>query len=161
MLPLELELPTRRATIRLARVLAPHLGPGDLLALSGELGSGKTFFVRALCRALGLPARTRVTSPSFALINEYQARIPIVHADLYRMGSADEARHLGLREMRSYALLVVEWAAPYVAALGGGALHLELCVDDRGRRARLDSSLPPDDLRLGHIARDIGLRLGP
>ena len=63
------ELPTRRATTRLAQGLAPHLGAGDLLVLSGELGTGKPFFVRALCRALGLPERVAVTSPTFSLIS--------------------------------------------------------------------------------------------
>ena len=156
----ELELPTRRATIRLARALAPLLHVGDLLILSGELGAGKTFFVRALCRALGLPSGRRVTSPSFSLVHEHPASLPIVHADLYRLGSASEVVELGLRELRARALVVVEWGEPYAEQLGGAAWHLELRLGSSGRRALLGCSLPPDDLRPSSLAREIGARPG-
>jgi tRNA threonylcarbamoyladenosine biosynthesis protein TsaE len=164
MLLASLELPTRRATIRLARRLAPHLGVGDLLLLAGELGTGKTFFVRALARALGVPSNVRVTSPSFALVHEYDARVPLVHADLYRLGSTEEVLALGLRELRDRALVVVEWGEPYATPLGGAALHLELLLAPSGasaRRARLASSLPAGDERSARIATEIGLRVGP
>lgn len=156
----ELELPTRRATIRLARALAPLLRVGDLLIVSGELGAGKTFFVRALCRALGLARERRVTSPSFALVHEHPASLPIIHADLYRLGSGREVADLGLRELRARALVVVEWGEPYTELLGGAAWHLELRLGAEGRRALLGSSLPPDDPRPGALAREIGAPAG-
>ncbi|HMJ52918.1 MAG TPA: tRNA (adenosine(37)-N6)-threonylcarbamoyltransferase complex ATPase subunit type 1 TsaE [Polyangiaceae bacterium] len=116
-------LPTRRSTIRLARRLAPHLGPSDLVVLSGDLGTGKTFFVRALCRALGVPSEVEVTSPTFTLVHELTARFPIVHADAYRLKDEAELLALGLREARSEgALLLLEWGTPYVDVLGGDAL---------------------------------------
>jgi tRNA threonylcarbamoyl adenosine modification protein YjeE len=166
MLLASLQLPSRRATIRLARQLGAHVRPGDLLLLAGELGTGKTFFVRALARSLGVPHGVRITSPSFALVHEYQARIPLVHADLYRLGSSEEVRGLGLRELRERALVVVEWGEPYAAALGGGALHLELRLGSTSagpsaRQAILRSSLPPDDERAPLLAREIGLGPGP
>ncbi|MBI4955269.1 MAG: tRNA (adenosine(37)-N6)-threonylcarbamoyltransferase complex ATPase subunit type 1 TsaE [Myxococcales bacterium] len=122
-------LPRRRDTVHLAQALAPALAPGDLLVLTGDLGAGKTFFARALLRALGLPTTVAVTSPTFGLVQEYAARLPVVHADLYRLGSPDELRELGLRERRADAVLCVEWGAPYVADLGGDALELAFCLE--------------------------------
>ncbi len=131
-------LETRRATVRLARMLAPRLSRGSLLLLTGDLGVGKTFFVRALCRALGVPASVRVTSPSFALVNELdEGRVPIIHADLYRLASADEVFHLGLAERRDDALMLVEWGERFLDVLGGDALELTLSIEGERRIAEL------------------------
>jgi tRNA threonylcarbamoyladenosine biosynthesis protein TsaE len=126
------ELPTRAATRRLAKQIAPLLNAGDLLVLSGPLGSGKTFFARELCRALGLPRDTRVTSPTFTLVQEYDTAPAIAHADLYRLSGMEQVRELGLDAARDEGrLLVVEWGEPYVDFLGGDAVVLELFVDPR------------------------------
>ena len=117
------DLPSRRATIRLARRLAPLLRASDFVVLSGDLGTGKTFFVRALCRALGVPSAVEVTSPTFTLVHEIAGRLPIVHADAYRLEDEGELLALGLREARSEGgLLLLEWGAPYIDVLGGDAL---------------------------------------
>ena len=138
MSPLVLALATRRDTLRLAGRLAPELAPGDLVVLSGELGSGKTFFARALARALGVPSDVHVTSPTFALVHELAARIPVAHADLYRLVDPRELEGLGLADRRREgALLVVEWGEPYAAALGGDALLVTLAHAPRGRSVRL------------------------
>ncbi|MEQ9325271.1 MAG: tRNA (adenosine(37)-N6)-threonylcarbamoyltransferase complex ATPase subunit type 1 TsaE [Polyangiaceae bacterium] len=126
-------LETRRATQRLAKALAGAVTAGDLVILSGDLGTGKTFLTRAMCRALGVPHAIPVTSPSFALVNEYDAEVPILHVDLYRLGDAEEVAQLGLRDRRADCLMIVEWGAPYVDDLGGQALHLEL-TDETDRR---------------------------
>ncbi len=124
---MKVPLPTRRATVRLARKIAPSLVAGDLLLLKGDLGAGKTFFARALCRALGVPSRQAVTSPTFTLVHEYSARLPILHVDAYRLASESELAFLGLREARAGgALLLVEWGEPYLAALGGDAVILDI-----------------------------------
>jgi tRNA threonylcarbamoyladenosine biosynthesis protein TsaE len=131
-MPIEVTLPTRRSTIELARRLAPTLASGDLVILSGPLGSGKTFFTRALCRALGLPATVRVTSPTFTLVHEYATSVPLAHADLYRLERPEEVRELGLDAMRDDGWLVVaEWAEPYGAQLGGDALLVRFTLDPR------------------------------
>jgi tRNA threonylcarbamoyladenosine biosynthesis protein TsaE len=148
------ELPTRRATIRLARRLAPLLAPSDFVVLSGDLGTGKTFFVRALCRALGVPPEVEVTSPTFTLVHELGARLPIVHADAYRLRDEAELLALGLREARSEgALLLLEWGAPYVDVLGGDALiialtHLGL---SSSRQATLDAVGPRGEALLAAL----------
>jgi tRNA threonylcarbamoyladenosine biosynthesis protein TsaE len=137
---LSVTLPNRRATVRLGRALGSLLVPGDLVVLSGELGAGKTFLARAVCRALGVPPDIRVPSPSFALAHQLAGRVPIVHADLYRLGSSSEVHALGLREARADAVLLVEWGAPYVVDLGGSALDVELRFGAEGRSASLTGS---------------------
>lgn len=130
--PVSYDLPTEEHTERLAATLAPLLAPGDLLVLSGELGAGKTFFTRALCRSLGLAEEVRVTSPTFTLVHEYQARLPVSHADLYRLHHEEEVCELGLDAHREEGrLLVVEWGSPFVDLLGGDALELAFSVEPR------------------------------
>jgi tRNA threonylcarbamoyladenosine biosynthesis protein TsaE len=135
------DLPNRRSTIRLARLLAPLLEPSDFVVLAGDLGTGKTFFVRALCRGLGVPGEIEVTSPTFTLVQEMKGRLPIFHADAYRLRDEGELLALGLRDARSEgALLLLEWGEPYVAALGGDALSIsfEHGASPSARRATID-----------------------
>jgi tRNA threonylcarbamoyladenosine biosynthesis protein TsaE len=125
-------LDARRATRRFARMLGLLLRPSDLVVLDGQLGCGKTFFVRALCRSLGLPETVRVTSPTFALVHEIETVPKIAHADLYRLRSNHEVMELGLVERRDRGeLVIVEWGTPYIEALGGDALVLEFRQDPR------------------------------
>lgn len=136
-------LPTRRHTIHLAAHLAALLAPGDLVILKGDLGAGKTFFTRALARALGVPPALSITSPTFTLVHEIEGRLPIAHADLYRLVDPGELGELGLRERRGEgAALLVEWGEPYVDALGGDALILALSIlpGGSGREAGLTST---------------------
>lgn len=142
---LERPLPDKAATTRLAAELAPLLRGGDLLLLDGPLGAGKTFFARALARALGLPADERVTSPTFTLVHQYATEPKLVHADLYRL--SDDERgvfELGLLPERDDGgLLVVEWGSAFERLLGGDALVIKLerqprkaSISATGARAR-------------------------
>lgn len=89
--------------------LATTLGAGDVVALTGELGAGKTCFVQGLVRALG--AAAGATSPTFVLVNEYRGRLPIHHVDAYRTDSAAELVDLGLLElMDGDGVTLIEWA---------------------------------------------------
>lgn len=104
------------------------------MILKGDLGAGKTFFVRALCRALDVPARVAITSPTFTLVHEIDARLPIQHADAYRLAGASELEALGLRDARANgALLLVEWGEPYIDVLGGDALVIDFALSAAGR----------------------------
>lgn len=135
------ELTCRRDTKALARRLANALAPSDLILLEGPLGAGKTFFVRALLRALGVPHTERVTSPTFTLVHPYDARLRVLHADLYRVRSEDELDALDLAEERhAGAALVVEWGLPYERALGGDALLCKLSVVNGARRVDLEAT---------------------
>lgn len=141
---LKFDLSTRRATRELARSVAATLEPSDLLILSGPLGSGKTFFARAVCRALGLPRSHRVPSPTFTLVHEHETKPPLSHADLYRLNGPEQVRELGLDAQRDDGrLLLVEWGEPYIELLGGDALLITFAHDPRrvvisetGRRSR-------------------------
>lgn len=96
-------------TIALARKLASLFRPGDVIVLSGALGSGKTVFVRGLAAAMGLD-ETQVNSPSFTLVNEYPGEQALYHFDLYRLGDISELVEIGWDEYLSReGVVVVEW----------------------------------------------------
>jgi N-acetylmuramate 1-kinase len=105
------DLPDVRSTERFAAMLAAELGPDTLMTLTGDLGSGKTTFARALIRSLAEDPELEVPSPTFTLMQLYASpRFPIVHCDLYRVGGADELMELGWDEASDGALVLVEWA---------------------------------------------------
>jgi tRNA threonylcarbamoyladenosine biosynthesis protein TsaE len=90
--------------------LGKLLKGGEIIGLTGELGSGKTCFVRGMAEGLEVGPRAWIRSPSFTLINEYKGRVPIYHIDLYRIGSSREIEELVLREyLFSDGVSVVEW----------------------------------------------------
>jgi tRNA threonylcarbamoyladenosine biosynthesis protein TsaE len=97
-------------SLALGARLAGVVRPGDVIALSGPLGAGKTSIARGLLAALGL--EEEAPSPSFAIVQPYappEVRFPVLHVDLYRIEQAEEAEELGLDEAREDSLLIVEW----------------------------------------------------
>ncbi|MFP5298806.1 MAG: tRNA (adenosine(37)-N6)-threonylcarbamoyltransferase complex ATPase subunit type 1 TsaE [Actinomycetota bacterium] len=105
--------------------LAPTLLPGDVISLSGELGSGKTVFVQGLAAALGV--HERVTSPTFTIVHEYAGRYPIVHLDIYRLDSFQELLDLGFEEfLDPDAILVLEWGEAVEPLLPRAHLRVEI-----------------------------------
>lgn len=142
-----LPLPDLAATHRLARQLAGELGPGDVLALTGELGAGKTEFTRGLALALDVPDSVPVCSPSYLLLNVYRGgRLPLAHFDAYFMQGSDDLERAGLAELLAEGCVaVVEWADRVGAALPAGALWLALEPGNTGpgsRRARIGPRAP-------------------
>src|SRR5882724_4482873 len=104
-----LVLPNEEATRRLAADVANMLEPGDFIALSGDLGAGKTTFVRAMITHLASDAAIEVPSPTFTLVQHYDLpRFRVVHADLYRVAGADELAELGLDETAD-CVVMMEW----------------------------------------------------
>lgn len=107
---MKLQLPDLSAMDRLGSAIAPQLRAGDVIALSGQLGTGKTTLARAIIAALGHTGE--VPSPSFSIIELYEPpllRLPVVHADFYRLNSPEEAQQLGLDDYRHGAAMIAEW----------------------------------------------------
>lgn len=106
--------------------LAEHLQPGDVVALRGGLGMGKTAFVRGLARGLGCPGR--VTSPTFTIVNEYEGgRLPLFHFDLYRIQDAGELFDLGWEDyLDRGGVCAVEWSERVWDALPPGTVTVTL-----------------------------------
>lgn len=111
-------------TIAFAREFATRLKPGSVVALSGDLGAGKTCFVK------GLVADGAVTSPTFTLIHEYPGPVPLYHIDLYRLDSLDQALAIGIEEYlpAPTGITVVEWADKIAPLLPPDTIQVRLRV---------------------------------
>jgi tRNA threonylcarbamoyladenosine biosynthesis protein TsaE len=114
-------------TMALGARLAQVLVPGSVVLLEGELGAGKTAFVRGLAIGLGAPEED-VSSPTFTLVQEYRGRLPLLHADLYRLSGA-EADDLGLDELGGGGIVAIEWAAKLPRKPAGA---VEVLIEDLG-----------------------------
>jgi tRNA threonylcarbamoyladenosine biosynthesis protein TsaE len=121
------------ATEAFGHRLAAHLRPGDVVALYGDLGAGKTTLARGILRGLGFEGD--VASPTFPIVVPYEALpLPLWHVDLYRLEDPDEARELGLDEALAEGALVIEWPERLGTGLWPEALRLTL--ERRGEGAR-------------------------
>ncbi len=121
------------ATRALAGRLAKAAAPGDLVALIGELGAGKTQFAKGFGAGLGVTAT--INSPSFVLMAEYRGRLPLFHLDLYRLGETEEALGGGLLDDRqAEGVTVVEWAERLGPALPDD--RLEVLIEGSGDEPR-------------------------
>ena len=110
-----------------------------IIALIGDLGSGKTAFVQGLAQGLEVPADYYITSPTFTLVNEYPGRLPLFHVDLYRLETVEDLEDIGLDELLyDRAVLAVEWADKMVESLAGDYLTLQFeIIDDDCRKINL------------------------
>ena len=140
-----LTLANAAATARLARAMAPHLRPGDLVGLTGGLGAGKSTFARALISAR-LRRPEEIPSPSYTLVQTYDlGAAELWHADLYRLGAPYEIDELGLADAFATAICVVEWADRLGQALPSRRLMLAFDLvtgadaDDDARLVRLEA----------------------
>ena len=106
--------------------LAGALGPGAVVAFTGDLGAGKTAFVRGMARGLGIPHR--VTSPTFTIVNEYEdGRLPLFHFDMYRLGSADELFDIGWEDyLNRGGVCAVEWSENVAEAMETGTIRVSI-----------------------------------
>jgi tRNA threonylcarbamoyladenosine biosynthesis protein TsaE len=127
-------------TYELGEKVAATLQPGTFVLLYGDLGAGKTAFVRGLAAGLGANPDD-VSSPTFVLIQHYKGRIPLVHVDLYRLDTAAAVDDLGLEELVNGAVVAIEWAGRLPRSIQGSVtVKLEDLGDDI-RRIVIDYSL--------------------
>ena len=122
---LVLETRSHAETQRLGERLGRALVPGDVVALVGELGAGKTAFVQGVARGLGITER--VASPSFTIVNEHEGRVPLFHVDLYRLEHEGELLHVGFDDYFARGgVVVVEWAERFPEALPAERLDIRI-----------------------------------
>lgn len=140
---MRIALPDAGATEALGRALAPHLAAGEAVLLSGPLGAGKSTLARALIRALTTPDE-EVPSPTFTLVQYYDAEPPLAHFDLYRLERAEEAREIGLVEALDDGAVLVEWPERLGEEvdrwLGPDRLTVTITTDGEGRAATVSGA---------------------
>jgi tRNA threonylcarbamoyl adenosine modification protein YjeE len=151
---LERFLADEAETARLGEDLAQALKPGDVVALQGDLGAGKTTLARSLIRAIADDADLDVPSPTFTLMQAYDGRLPVHHFDLYRTTSPDELQELGLDEALERGAALVEWPERAGDLLPAGTVRVTLVHDGEGRRAAVSGAGEP----IERMARTLAMR---
>lgn len=123
------ELETEQVGERLAR----RLRPGDVVAMAGDLGAGKTAFIRGLARGLGVSAR--VTSPTYTVVNEYEGTLPLFHFDMYRLSGADELYDIGWDDyLKRGGVCAVEWSERAAGLLPENCIYVTIAAQDETAR---------------------------
>ena len=125
-------------TFEAGKELAKRLSPGDVIAFHGDLGAGKTVFVRGLAEGLGLDAR--VTSPTFTIVNEYEGKIPLFHFDMYRLSGSDELFEIGWEDyLARGGICAVEWSEITEDAFPENTINIYIKkIDDNTREITID-----------------------
>ncbi len=149
----QIDLPDLAATEAFGRRLGNVLFPGAVVALIGPLGAGKTHLVRAVAEGLGIRDRRLVASPTFGLIHEYPARLPIYHFDVYRLKNPAEFQDLGVHEyFEGQGVCLIEWADKVESCLPDDYLRIEFEITGEStRRLRLSASGPHSQSLLARI----------
>jgi len=126
---------SEQETFAVGQTLAASLAPGTFVLLHGDLGAGKTAFVRGMAAGFGANPED-VSSPTFVLIQHYRGRVPLVHVDLYRLETGAAVDDLGLEEMAGGGVVAIEWAERLPRPLEGS---VTVKIDDLGNDSRLIS----------------------
>jgi tRNA threonylcarbamoyladenosine biosynthesis protein TsaE len=131
-------------TEALGRRVGEQLAPGAFVGLTGDLGAGKTAFVRGVALGAGVPPGALVSSPTFAIVNAYAGgRLPVHHADLYRLRDAEELYDAGFYDLaESGGAMLVEWIDRVPQAVPDDWLHVRLRREGTGRRLELEAHGP-------------------
>ncbi|MEG0778385.1 MAG: tRNA (adenosine(37)-N6)-threonylcarbamoyltransferase complex ATPase subunit type 1 TsaE [Oscillospiraceae bacterium] len=121
--------------------LSRHLPRGSVIAMYGDLGAGKTAFVRGMARGLGYGGR--VTSPTFTIVNEYEGTLPLFHFDMYRLSSSDELFDIGWEDyLGRNGICVVEWSENVRDAFDGSEITISIeKLSEDGRKITVEGEL--------------------
>jgi tRNA threonylcarbamoyladenosine biosynthesis protein TsaE len=123
-------------TIRVGKRIGRLLKSGDIVALVGELGAGKTQFIKGLAAGVGIGNPTYISSPSFTLINEYPGKIPFYHVDLFRLEREKEAEELGLEDyLQGGGITAIEWADKIPSLLPKEMLFIHIAYTGKNTRS--------------------------
>ncbi|MFC1868077.1 tRNA (adenosine(37)-N6)-threonylcarbamoyltransferase complex ATPase subunit type 1 TsaE [Thermodesulfobacteriota bacterium] len=133
-----------KETVGFGQKLGTLLSEGDVVALTGELGSGKTWFTKGLALGLGIGQDTVITSPSFALVNEYRGRHLFYHIDLYRLEDISDIHSVGIEEyLYNDGVVVMEWADRWPEILPEWKVEVKFkIIDDNSRDITVCGSHP-------------------
>ncbi len=124
---------SQQETEKFGEEFAEGLKPGTVVGLVGELGAGKTCFVRGVCR--GLDVEDQISSPTFVIINQYQAKFPIYHFDLYRLTIPEEILELGYEEyFYGDGVCLIEWADKIEALMPEDSIEVQIRIGDDEER---------------------------
>jgi tRNA threonylcarbamoyladenosine biosynthesis protein TsaE len=154
---MELTLTSKRAegTKEVGRILALCLKPGGVVALIGELGSGKTELVKGMAKGLGMDERM-VTSPTYTLINEYEGSVSLFHFDFYRLSNIAQLEEIGADEyLWGDGICAVEWADMFPDALFGHAVYVRFKLLDQSTREIKILSEKPDHLNGEKLKKEL------
>ncbi|MDD5722727.1 MAG: tRNA (adenosine(37)-N6)-threonylcarbamoyltransferase complex ATPase subunit type 1 TsaE [Syntrophales bacterium] len=124
-----------RDTLDIGRIIGEDLPGGQVVALMGELGTGKTCLTQGIAQGMGIAGGYYVTSPTFTLINEYPGRIPLYHMDVYRLSGSRDLEDMGYKEyFYGGGVVVIEWAEKVADILPAGTLMINLEHVDGNKR---------------------------
>ncbi len=154
---LTLTSPNESCSLELGARIGEQVEAGDVLALWGELGSGKTLFARGIARGMGVPQQVPITSPTFTIINEYEGRLRLYHLDLYRLTTLDELETLPWREvMFGAGVAVIEWPDRMGELLPEKRWDITFAfLDDERRIITLAAHGEREQARLAHLTREL------
>lgn len=149
----EIESESARQTFMIGFAMGKQARVGDVFALSGELGAGKTCFTGGLARGLGVGENYIITSPTFTLVNEYPGRCRLYHLDVYRLNRMGELDDLGYDEFLSEkGVVVIEWAEKIAGALPSDVISIKFKYIDENSRIII---IRGPQRRVGNLLRDI------
>ena len=144
---------SRRETVALGRQLGRLLRGGDVVALSGDLGSGKTTMVKGIATGLGVKSESEVKSPTYVLMHQYRGDCPVYHLDLFRLDSSAEVENIGWDDLLSgEGVILIEWAAKISGYLPKDYLEIE--IKSAGETSR-ELFFRPHGARFENLLKDL------